>query len=163
MIMDTKYVRISLFTRSDGTFPGAEFRISESETYPGRVALGVYGWSSGNELCLIELSAEAAAELAQALEADGGAEITVDTTFIEIHTPIGKYQRYTVSNPAGAVLHLVPLGESGDPERPQLGAALRVEQHGQVIEECWLKPRRQRETAEAIRAVLASVKESTRV
>ncbi len=155
-MIDTAYVRLSGLRRADGSAPGAEFRITRSEAHPERLEIGIYGHFSGDELATVEVSADDAVTLADALEAEGGTEVSVPAAWLMIRQADRRFQRWhekIIGN--GLTLHVIPLGPSGNPDKPWNGVGLDFEVDGVTVEECLLKPRRQRETAEALRAWLA--------
>lgn len=64
--MTTEYVNISWEDRT-ARVAKAEFRIEDSEAYPGRLALGVYGRNTGDELGTAHVQREAATEVRRAI------------------------------------------------------------------------------------------------
>lgn len=64
--MTTEYVRIGWEDRTARVVK-AEFRIEDSEAYPGRLALGVYGRNTGDELGVAHVRREAATEVRHAI------------------------------------------------------------------------------------------------
>jgi hypothetical protein len=66
--MDTVYINPLKLTREGGRPQRAEFRIEDSEAWPGRLDLGV-GYNTGVEHVVLTAAAEQVAELRDALTA----------------------------------------------------------------------------------------------
>jgi hypothetical protein len=174
----TAYIRLNQMSRHREGFGidhyRAEFRIEQSEAYPDHLEIGVYGWNTGEELATLTLGPEAVSRLADALEGGTGehpyplgTEAVIATGrfhYRDRHPQFtGVWHDRTVD---GTAIHVVPQGVRGKPgpdgEPVVLGVELRVEYGGQAradwgakpMDVYYLRPLRQRETAEALRAWL---------
>lgn len=173
MSMDTAYVKLSGYHRRADTRSNVEWRIQDSESWPGKLEIAVYGWNSGEELSVATLEPHEVVVLLGALETNTTATVNVaDFTTRTFHTwgrPGRETGRWYDGNIQGVTMQTLPLEDREkevevDGEKllkliPS-GMGVRVwapDSVNAMVEELTLRPSRLAEVVEALKTWLASV------
>jgi hypothetical protein len=164
MSMKTVYVKLTGYHRQADKRADVEWRIEDSEGWPGKLEIAVYGWRSGEELSAATLEPHEVVMLLAGLETNTTVTVNVTNFVSRVQDP--RIGRWYESTPIQVTMQTLPLldrerevevdGEKLTKMVPS-GMGVRVWGHRDVVEEFTLRPLRLAEVVEALKAWLASV------
>lgn len=158
--MDTVYVKLTGYFRRTDTRSNVEWRIQDSESWPGKLEIAVYGWNSGDELSVATLEPHEVVMLLAALETNTAATVNVYRFSTRSFHDWAK--RWYENDLQGVTMRTkrIPDREikvNGEMVAKPSGIAVFVEAEKYPVEELTLRPERLAATIEALKGWLATV------